>query len=222
MTGKIKAVLFDCDGLMFDTERISQQMFRTAAEKHGVSLPDDFFVRQTGGTSEEDRIYLHSLPGIEKVFGEVRGKRFDLDYWQSMAGGRLAKPGLAEIFAWLDEKKILRAVCSSSSEEYVRTLISTLGTPIRYDAIICGDTVSRRKPDPEIFLKAAEVLRVDPGACMVLEDSRQGLLAARRAGMHSCFIQDTIIPDEGMRSLIEYERKDLHEVIPLLEGLIQE
>lgn len=222
MKEKIKAVLFDCDGLMFDTERISQQMFRAAAEKHGVSLPDDFFVRQTGGTSEEDRIYLHSLPGIEKVFSEVRGKRFDLAYWRSMPADALAKPGLKEIFAWLEEKGIACAVCSSSSKDYVRTLISTLSTEIRYDAIICGDMVSRKKPDPEIFLKAAEALQVSPEACLVLEDSRQGLLAARRAGMHSCFIQDTIIPDEGMRSLIEYERKDLHEAAALLEELIQE
>ena len=222
MTERIMAVLFDCDGLMFDTERISQSMFTAAAEKHGVSLPDDFFIRQTGGTSEEDRKYLHSLPGIEKVFGEVRGKRFSLDYWASLPKDSISKTGLKEIFAWLEENGVKCAVCSSSGREYVETLISTVSAPIRYDAIICGDMAERRKPDPEIFLKAAEILEIRPEACLVLEDSKQGLLAARRAGMHSCFIQDTIIPDEEMLSLIEYEKNNLLEVIPLLERLIRE
>ena len=76
---------------------------------------------------------------------------------------------------------------------------------------------TRGKPDPEIFLLGAEKLGVDPENCLVLEDSKQGIIAARRAGMHSCFIQDTIEPDEEMEEAIEFRRDSLADVIGLLE-----
>ncbi len=217
---QIRAVLFDCDGLMFDTESRSQEIFREEARNYGVILPDDFFVRITGGTSEEDRRYIRSIPGIDAVMNASRKRRFDLSWWASMAADSLSKPGLKELFAWLEEKGIPRAICSSSRREYVETLISTVSGGLKYDEIVCGDMVSRPKPDPEIFLKAAAGLGVAPENCMVLEDSRQGITAARRAGMHSCFIRDTIEPDEEMRTMIEYERNDLQEVIQLLAGMI--
>ena len=77
--------------------------------------------------------------------------------------------------------------------------------------------VKKTKPDPEIFLTAAGKLGIRPENCLVLEDSRQGIFAADAAGMHSCFIQDTIIPDDAMRAKIQNERHDLKEVIDLLE-----
>ena len=213
----IKAVLFDCDGLMFDTERISQKMWTDEAALCGVTLPPDFFVRITGGASDEDRAYIHAIPGFDKLFSVRSRRRFDNEYWKQYAPDGLNKPGLTELFAWLNEHGYKIAICSSSRRTYVETLISTVTGGLKYDEIICGDMVKKTKPDPEIFLTAAGKLGIRPENCLVLEDSRQGIFAADAAGMHSCFIQDTIIPDDAMRAKIQNERHDLKEVIDLLE-----
>ncbi len=213
---KIKAVLFDCDGLMFDTERISQQMWRDSAARNHVTLPDDFFVRITGGSSQADRDYIHAIPGIELLFNDPKKKRFDLEFWKGFYPDRLNKKGLKELYAWLNEQGCRIAVCSSSSRAYVETLIGTVEGGLKYDAIVCGDMVRHPKPDPEIFLRGAQLIGVHPENCLVLEDSRQGILAAHAAGMHSCFIEDTIAPDDLMRSYFEFACGDLSEVIAIL------
>ena len=77
--------------------------------------------------------------------------------------------------------------------------------------------VRHAKPNPEIFLRGAEEVGVKPENCLVLEDTKQGILAAKRAGMHSCFIPDTIVPDEEMQAAIELQCDSLLDVIDLLE-----
>ena len=85
--------------------------------------------------------------------------------------------------------------------------------------MIGGNMVTNGKPDPEIFLKGAECLETDPAECLVLEDSKNGIIAAQRAGMHSCFIKDLIEPDEEMEQAIEFRRDDLSQVIGLIEEM---
>ena len=77
--------------------------------------------------------------------------------------------------------------------------------------------VKHAKPDPEVFLKAAEKLGFEPEECLVLEDSKAGIIAAKRAGMHSCWIKDMIEADEEMKEALEYRGESLLDVIPLLE-----
>ncbi|MBQ9048746.1 MAG: HAD family phosphatase [Solobacterium sp.] len=212
----IRAVLFDCDGLMFETELLSQRMYRESAEKFGVDLPEDFFVRITGGYVTPD---FYEIPGLDKVLDDMKGKRMDISFWRSCAKDTLNKKGLIQLWQYLRAHGYMTAVCSSSFREYVETLIGTVSVPLVYDVIVCGDMVRNRKPDPEIFLRAAELLGVASDECLVLEDSRNGIIAANRAGMHSCFIEDTIAPDAEMKAQIEYSRDDLEQVIGLLEDL---
>lgn len=215
----IKAVLFDCDGLMFETERISITMWKAEAAKYGVKLPEDFFTKITGSGRHETMEYMNGIPGLSEVRAKISAKRFNLDFWKSCAADTLNKPGLVELFGFLEKNGYRTAICSSSPAEYVLTLISTVSVPLRYHAMITGDMVSRAKPDPEIFLRGAEALRTVPEECLVLEDSKAGLTAAARAGMHSCWIPDMIMPDEEMNRVIEFQRKDLSEVIGLLREL---
>lgn len=215
----IQAVLFDCDGLMFETERISITMWKEQAEKYHISLPDDFFTKITGSSDKNLHQYLLSIPGLPKVYDAIHRKRFDLDFWKSCGIDTLNKKGLIEIFAYLDEIHMPRAICSSSPREYVETLLSRVSVPLHYDEMICGDMVKKAKPDPEIFLKGAEALDVTPAQCLVLEDSKAGILAAKRAGMHSCWIRDMIEADDEMKKAIEYREDSLLGVIDLLKKL---
>lgn len=218
----ISAVLFDCDGLMFDTEIVANEIWRYEAEKNNVVLPEDFFERIIGSGGNDLWAYIDSIAGLRDIVADIRAKRFDLDFWASIHTDCLNRPGLIEIFQWLREENIPCAICSSSPAVYVETLLSTVSVQLKYEAIVGGDMVKHAKPDPEIFLLGAQALHVAPAECMVLEDSKAGILAARRAGMHSCFIPDTIIPDAEMKSAIEYECSSLNEVIPLLGTLRKE
>ena len=215
----IKAVLFDCDGLMFDTEIIAQAIWREGAREYGVSLPDNFFEKITGAGGKDLLDYIRSVPGAEELMKISRARRFDLNFWGSIHTDCLNRPGLIELFQWLNENGYRIAICSSSARQYVETLCKGVSVELQYDAIVCGDMVTHAKPDPEIFLRGAELLGAKPEECMVLEDSKQGILAASRAGMHRCFIPDTIVPDEEMKKEIEFEAGDLNEVITLLKKL---
>jgi HAD superfamily hydrolase (TIGR01509 family) len=215
---KIEAVLFDCDGLMFNTEQISQRMWREEAAKYGTVIPDSFFRAITGAKRDEDFLSSFSeIPHLAKINAAQHEKRFAASTWTAYAPDGLNKKGLIELYQYLKKEKIKMAVCSSSRRDYVETLLSTVSIPMTFDALIGGDMVHKGKPDPEIFLTGAKYLHADRDHCLVLEDSKQGILAARNAGMHSCFIQDTIEPDEEMRSAIEYQKEDLSQVIDLLK-----
>ncbi len=214
----IQAVLFDCDGLMFETERISITMWKSYARRYGVKLPHDFFMRITGTGKQEAAAYMQSIPHVEKILPIVSKKRFDLDFWNACGKDTLNKKGLISLFAYLQEQGYRVGICSSSPRVYVETLLNRVSVPLHYDAIICGDMVSKAKPDPEIFLKGAQELGVKPEACLVLEDSKMGILAAQRAGMHRCWIPDMIEADEEMKQALEYECQDLTEVIDLLKN----
>ena len=215
----IKAVIFDCDGLMFNTEYYAKQIWHNEAAKYGITLPEDFNVRITGASGPDVIKYIESIPGLKEVRPIISAKRFDLDYWTSMGTDFLNKKGLIELFRYLRDHGFKTAICSSSGTDYLKALLSTVSEPLNYDAMIGGNMVTNGKPDPEIFLKGAECLETDPAECLVMEDSKNGIIAAQRAGMHSCFIKDLIEPDEEMEQAIEFRRDDLSQVIGLIEEM---
>ncbi len=218
----IKAILFDCDGLMFETELISITMWKLLAEQYQVILPDDFFTRITGSGKNETEAYMNSIEGIDCVRSEVAKRRFNLEIWKNCAKDSLNKEGLIPLFTYLKENSYRIAICSSSPKVYVETLISTVSQPLQYECIVSGDMVSHAKPDPEIFLVGAEKLHVKPEECLVLEDSKMGILAAQRAGMHRCWIPDMIEADDEMQNALEYQKENLQQIIDLLEELNKE
>ncbi|MBP3892008.1 MAG: HAD family phosphatase [Solobacterium sp.] len=211
---KIEAVLFDCDGLMFDTEIIAQEMLRELGRNYGVEIPDAFIMAITGANLKNVEA---NFPELAPILEESKQYRFDLNFWKSIHTDCLNKEGLLELFAYLETNGYKVAICSSSGRDYVETVMGTTSIPLHYDAIVCGDMVKEVKPNPEIFLTASALLKVKPENCLVLEDSKNGILAARNAGMHNCFIEDTIGKDEEMAQNIEFECANLREVIALLE-----
>jgi len=122
---EIKAVLFDCDGLMFDTEIIAQQIWRDGAREYGVTLPPDFFEHITGAGGQDLLDYIGGIPGAAELLKVNRKKRFDLDFWSSIHTDCLNRPGLPELFVWLNQNGYKIAVCSSSALAYVKALIAT-------------------------------------------------------------------------------------------------
>lgn len=212
----IKAVLFDMDGLMFDTEQLNMEAWYTAGAEFGVDFPKDLILKSCGRVSRDTKV----------LFGEYFGPSFHYESCRALQqkhmmelvhNGRLkGKPGLRRLLSFLREQGLKTAVATSSSSARAEEYLRIYGITAFFDAIVGGDMIERGKPDPEIYLKAAEAVGVKPENCLVLEDAPPGLLAASRAGMTPVMIPDLLPPDEHTRAISFRVLPSLAEVPPLI------
>ncbi|MDR3766210.1 MAG: HAD family phosphatase [Butyricicoccus sp.] len=194
----IRAVIFDMDGLMFDTERISYELTHDICARHGLDYTLDMKRRMCGANFDAcTRIFREEL-GIDdsvltfgQCWSEVR-ERMAQDF---AAHGIPCKPGLRELLDFLSAHGIRMAVASGSSTAVVQKYLDLAGLPACFSALVGGSDIQNPKPAPDCFLLAAERLGVEPADCLVLEDSNRGLQAALRAGMHAIWVPDLDRPD---------------------------
>jgi HAD superfamily hydrolase (TIGR01509 family) len=122
------------------------------------------------------------------------------------------KVGVRELLSRLDELKLPRAICTSSSHADVDHNLQLHGLIGRFDAIVASGDYMRGKPAPDPFIRAAEMLGVTPGACLALEDSFNGIRAAAAAGMVTVMVPDLLPPTDEIRQLCHFVASDLHVV----------
>lgn len=215
---KIELVIFDMDGLMFDTEALTKRAWQEIGRVHDYDISKEFLLSLLGMNKK-------SISGeFKKSFGE--DFPFDDMYVeQGQCVGRIieeeglgVKNGLVELLDYLTENGIKKAVATSSIRERAQKLLSIAGVLDKFDRVICGDEVTKGKPDPEIFLTVCKKLDVDPSNAIVLEDSERGLEAAVAGGIRCILIPDLVEPSEKHTKLAHSKVKDLIEVIKL-EGL---
>lgn len=216
---KIKAVIFDMDGLMFDTEIMFKDAFREKAQQMGVSCPDDFCERLIGCDSRQVKYYEEQYPGVTDVMTMLQQERVDYFFKYFKEPGSANKPGLKELMEYLDEKEIPYVIASSSAKADILKFMSHAGFEMHPKDVISGKEGFASKPSPEIFLEAAKRLGVKPNNCLVLEDSKHGIMAASNAHMHSIFVPDQIIPDDEMKAYIDQTKENLFGVISYLDNL---
>ena len=199
---KIKALLFDMDGLVLDTEKLYTRFWQEAARALGFPM------------TKEQALGMRSLnrgAGAEKLksyFGEtvdydaVRKKRIALMDAFVAENGVEVKPGIHELLIFAKEQGIKTAITTSSPMERTRCYLSQVGLVDAFDELVSGYMVEKGKPEPDIYLYAAKALDVKPCECMVLEDSPAGILAAHRAGCVPVMIPDQDEPDEATKKLL--------------------
>ncbi|MDP4143558.1 MAG: HAD family phosphatase [Bacillota bacterium] len=214
---EIKSIIFDMDGLMFDTERLSFASWRQAAGKYGYEIEEEI-LKKTLGTNliRTKEIYIQHF-GQQFPIDEIVKDRFEIAEQHIIENGVSVKEGLYVLLDYLNSLDIKKAVATSTSRERATNLIKMANVYEHFDYIICGDEIEQGKPHPEIFLKAAEKLGCLPENCMVLEDSQTGILAAYRAGMMPVMIPDLKEPDEETQKLLFRQMKNLSEVKLFLE-----
>jgi len=187
----IRAVLFDLDGLMVDTEPIQFQAFRAMTKEYGIEIPESL-MSEFVGYSEVDNIKVlqdeHSLPGtLEELVRKRRAHYLALLRTVPIS----VLPGFWELSREALRRCLKQAVVSSSTRDQVELPLhrifeshpDTSDPHTYFDAIVCGDDVTHTKPAPDIYLLAAERLGVPPSECLAFEDTPPGLAAAVAAGM---------------------------------------
>lgn len=128
------------------------------------------------------------------------------------------KTGLFELLNYLKSNHYKITVATSTESEKARYYFENAGIANYFDGIVCGDMINRGKPEPDIYLKASEILGFSPNECLALEDSPSGVLSAYRAGMMPVMIPDLIQPDEETRKILFAEMPTLFNVIGLLNN----
>ena len=213
----MKAAVFDMDGLMFDTERVAILAWDYAGEKMGIGKAG-YMVYKTLGVN---------VNASNQIWKEEFGDRYSEDELRKYTREFMndfysknkvpVKKGLYVLLDYLKANGYKLAVASSTSRRGVERNLKSAGVFEYFDAVICGDMVEKSKPEPEIYLKACDTLGVAPSEALALEDSRNGLLSAHRAGMKVIMVPDLWEADEEVKAFLWKMCSDLEEVKGFLE-----
>jgi HAD superfamily hydrolase (TIGR01509 family) len=212
----VKAVVFDMDGLLVDTEQVVFEAMRAAALGAGREMPLAVFQRLVGlpGHVSDQIVIEHFGDGFDPVAWRGEVARHFTEIAQA---GIALKAGVVELLDVLDARALPRAVATSSTRHAVDHSLGQHGLVERFGAIISRELQTQHKPHPDPFLKAAAALGVAPEDCLALEDSHNGVRAAAAAGMMTIMVPDMLDPTEEMRGLALHIAEDLHEVRAMLE-----
>lgn len=217
MLDNIKTVIFDMDGIIFDSERVYIDCCVDAAVKYNLENVVETCYKCIGITSEMTKKILLDTYGDESIVSDWCHDSMDL-FQERYSGGRLPiKLGAEELLSHLKEKGLKVALASSTAEHLVREQLTAAGLIQYFDRIVTGDMVERSKPNPDIFLKAAELTETDPAECVVIEDSFNGVRAGHAAGMYVIMVPDLLQPDDEIRSLANTVQETLLEVKKLFK-----
>jgi len=216
--GIIRAVVFDMDGLIFDSERAAREAWRAALLARGYVLEDEVYLRAVGRTAAEARrVFVEAfgagLPAEEVEEDRVRRLRALLGEAPPL------KPGLGDVLDEAGRLGLPAAVASATASPEVRRRLAAAGLERRFAVVVGGDQVHAGKPAPDLFLRAAELLGVPPAACLVLEDAEAGIRAAAAAGMPAVMVPDLVRPSAACRALCTAVVESLTAAVPVLREL---
>ena len=214
----ISAVIFDMDGVIFDSERLVIECWKVVAEKYGIENIEEACFECLGINAALTKESMKKRYG-ETYRYDVYKKEMSAIFHSRAAGGKLPqKKGIKELLTFLKENQIPTAVASSTRREVVMRELEEGGLLPYFDRVICGDMVERSKPEPDIFLKACESLSIDATEAYAIEDSYNGIRAAFRAGMKPIMVPDLAEPTEEMEKLACCILPSLFEVMEYLNG----
>jgi len=206
------AVIFDMDGTLLDTERVAQESFLCACSELAIAPRMDLLLRCVGAAEPIARKVIQEGygPGVDTgALMQAWSRHFDA---LSRAAPTPLKEGAIALLDAVARLGLPMAVATSSRTEHARTKLRDAGLLERFRTVIGADQVERPKPDPEVYLKAAAFLGVEPTACLALEDSEYGVRAAHAAGMTVIQVPDMTEPTADLRKLGHIVLDSLEEV----------
>lgn len=198
---KIEGVIFDMDGTLFDTERLSFEFWRKILKGYGYVMNKDVYISLMGRKYEAADMILKERYGEDFPSKEVYEKKNVELIKYIRNNGVPVKIGAYEILDFLVENQYKIALATSTNRKRAMELLEEAEIKDKFNVIVCGDDIVNSKPDPEIFLKAASKLGADPKKCIVLEDSPVGMQAACKGGMMAINVPDLKEPDDEIERL---------------------
>jgi HAD superfamily hydrolase (TIGR01509 family) len=212
-----KAVIFDMDGLLLDTERLVKDLWLKAARHRGWEIEAETVLRTTGIDERSTRNIMMEEYGPDFPYREIREELHRMIIETTEQEGIRWRPGLPVILDKLEGLRIPYGLATSTARKTALWKLEKAALPAnRFTTIVCGDEVERGKPAPDIFLRAAELLGAAPGDCLGFEDSPAGLRALAAAGIPSVFIKDMLEPPAEVLAAVWRRCKDLAEAASLI------
>lgn len=216
---RVDALIFDMDGLIFDSERVVQRSWNEAGTELGYGRVGEQIYHTLGFNVKQREVYFKRIYGEDFQMEEFNNLTRKIFYEIAESEGIAMKKGVRELMKFAKESGIQIGLATSSRREYSVRLLTEAGIWKYFDGCVFGDMVTKAKPDPEIYLKACEAVGVCPAKSMALEDAPAGIRASHAAGMIPVMVPDLVEPTEEIRKLC-YRRVDsLIDVILLVEEL---
>lgn len=179
-----QCVIFDMDGVIIDSEPIHQECERKMFKMLGITVSDEEHNALIGASDETMWLRLGSLHDLPiKITEAIQLKKTLYMEYLKRETYRKPIPYVLELISGLYNNNYLLVLASSSPHEQINYILENLGIKHYFHAIISGEDVKEGKPHPGIFLKAAESVGIDPESCVVIEDSYNGVMAAKSANM---------------------------------------
>ena len=195
---KFKAVVFDMDGVLLDSERITRIMWKKAGEEYKISDVETAVRDCTGCARPDQWVYLKKKYGEDFPAKEFRERCSFLFHEYADKQGLPLMPYAREILLYLKGRGYRLSLASSTREETVIRELKEASLFDFFETITCGDSVAHSKPDPEIYAKACASLSLLPEECAAVEDSPNGILSAYGAGLSPIMVVDQIEADQDL------------------------
>lgn len=218
MIKDIDAVIFDMDGVIYDTEAFYLKHWIQVFSEYGYEMTKAIYINAMGRGRKKVKEYFKSVFGEDLPIEEMYVKKDKLLFDAIRNKEVPLKPGALEFLSYLKNNNIKTALATSAKRK--RLDIQLEDSPIvqYFDAIVCGDDVVNSKPDPEIFLKAAEKIGAKIEKCIVIEDSEAGIKAAHDGKMTAFHVEDLKEADDSIKENANMLFKNLKEIQDYLEG----
>lgn len=208
----MKNIIFDMDGVIFDTERLMEKFWLTAAQEYHLSEMAEIYPSFIGKNNAGIEEALVNKYGVQAPCREVINRVVQLMRSHIREFGPPLKPYVKELLSFLKTNGYRISLASSSLTELVKSELATAQIDTYFDAVLGGDMVQHGKPAPDIFLAACDALNALPQDAYVIEDSFNGILAAYAAGAKPIMIPDILPPTPEIRQRCVQVLKSLKEL----------
>lgn len=212
------AIIFDMDGVLFDTERVSSECWEEVGEEMGLGDLSEGIKGCIGLNRNDSEALMHSLYGEDFPYDEFIETVHALMKRRFLEEGIPLKEGVREILEYLTENGYIVGMASSTSRGEVMDHLERTGLTGYFRAVITGDMVEHSKPNPDIYLKACEELGVTPMNAIAIEDSPNGIRSAYRAGMKPVMIPDLIEPTPEIEAMLYGKFYSLLDVLDYMKS----
>lgn len=215
----IEAVVFDMDGVIFDSEKLYRKHWMITGSEYGIEeekmrrLCDQI----AGATREHNEKLMKSHFGEDFDYNQFREKTMNRMDAEILECGLALKPGVMELFGYLKDNSYKIALATSTQQERAERNLRNAGILDVFDHIVYGGTVPNGKPAPDIYLKACEQLGVEPAFAVGVEDSINGVKSSAAAGLYTIMVVDLVKPTEETRALAGAVYDSLFDVMKFLQ-----